>query len=79
MKEKSDIGPVSFIGEEKNNVLGLNIIYVGFVVIIQLIFPVGCFPAHCNGTFLQHVCVHDVCVMKQLGLFGCSKTSSKNW
>lgn len=62
MKEKADIGPVSFIGEEKNNILGLNIIYVGVVVIIRLVFPVGCFSARCNGTFLQHACVYMMCV-----------------
>lgn len=52
MKEKSDMGLVSFIAEEKNNVLGLNDTYAGFVIIIQLVFPVGCFSAQPNRTFL---------------------------
>lgn len=58
MKEKSDIGPVSFsAGEKKNkNILGLNTIYAGFVIIIQLVFPVGCFSAQYNRT-LACMCV----------------------
>lgn len=52
VKKKSDTGPISFIAEKKNNILLLNTIPAEFVVTIQLVFPVGCFPILHNRTFL---------------------------
>lgn len=52
MKEKADTGSASFIVEEKNSFLGLNTIYAGFVVIIQLVIHGFFFSAQCNRTFL---------------------------
>lgn len=66
MKKKSDVGPISFIAEEKNNILLLNTIPAEFVATIQLAFPVGCFPSLRNRTFLWSLCLWYGCGLSRV-------------